>query len=88
MNIRKFALKSASLLTVVAALAMAAGPAFAQSQEDQAACTPDVMRLCQQDIPDQGRIVACLVRSRLQLSPACTGVFNRAHTASVVKTKL
>ena len=86
MNIRKFALKSASLLTVVAA--MAAGPAFAQSQEDQAACTPDVMRLCQQDIPDQGRIVACLVRSKLQLSPACTGVFNRAHTASVVKTKL
>ena len=30
-------------------------PAFAQSQEDQAACTPDVMRLCQQAIPDRGR---------------------------------
>ncbi len=88
MNVHKFALKSASLLTVVAALAMAAGPAFAQSQEDQAACTPDVMRLCQQDIPDQGRIIACLVRSRLQLSPACNGVFNRARTASVLKTKL
>jgi len=63
-------------------------PAFAQSQEDQAACTPDVMRLCQQDIPDQNRVVACLVRSKLQLSPACSGVFNRARTASVRKTKL
>ena len=73
---------------IIAALACAAGPAFAQSQEDQAACTPDVMRLCQQDIPDGGRIIACLVRSKLQLSPTCAGVFTRAHTASVLKTKL
>lgn len=73
---------------IIAALTIAAGPAFAQSQEDQTACTPDVMRLCQQDIPDQSRIVACLVRSRLQLSPACSGVFNRARTASVPRTKL
>ncbi len=86
MNVHKFALGSASLLTVVAILA--AGPAFAQSQEDQAACMPDVMRLCQQDIPDKGRIIACLVRSRLQLSPACIGVFNRARTAGLLKTKL
>ena len=62
--------------------------AFAQSQEDQTACTPDVMRLCQQDIPDASRIVACLVRSKLQLSPACSMVFNRARIASVRKTKL
>ena len=75
------------LVFIIAALVMA-GPAFAQSQEDQAACTPDVMRLCQQDIPDQSRIIACLVRSRLQLSPACSGVFNRARTASVPRTKL
>jgi hypothetical protein len=62
--------------------------AFAQSQEDQAACTPDVMRLCQQDIPDASRIVSCLVRSKLQLSPACSVVFNRVRSASVRKTKL
>jgi hypothetical protein len=76
------------LVFIIAALAIAAGPAFAQSQEDQAACTPDVMRLCQQDIPDQGRIIACLVRSKLQLSPACSGVFNRARTASIPRAKL
>jgi hypothetical protein len=63
-------------------------PAFAQSQEDQAACTPDVMRLCQQAIPDHSRIVACLVRSRLQLSPACAGVFNRTRAAILRKTSL
>ncbi len=63
-------------------------PALAQFQEAQAACTPDVMRLCQQAIPDQGRIVACLVRSRLQLSPACTGVLNRARAASLRKIRL
>jgi hypothetical protein len=76
------------LTFIVAALVIGASPAFAQSQEDQAACTPDVMRLCQQDIPDHNRIVACLVRSKLQLSPACSGVFNRARTASVPRTKL
>jgi hypothetical protein len=79
------------LALIIAAVGMAsivAGPAFAQSQDDQAACTPDVMRLCQQDIPDRGRIVACLVRSRLQLSSACSAVFNRARTANMPRTKL
>jgi hypothetical protein len=77
------------LMALVFILATA-GPlaAFAQSQEDQMACTPDVMRLCQQDIPDTSRIVACLVRSKLQLSPACSVVFSRTRTASVRKTKL
>jgi hypothetical protein len=70
------------LAFIVAVLAISAGPAIAQSQDDQAACTPDVMRLCQQDIPDKGRIIACLVRSKLQLSPACSGVFARARTAA------
>ena len=76
------------LTFIVAALAISAGPAFAQSQEDQAACTPDVMRLCQQAIPDRGLVVACLIKSRLQLSPGCSGVVNRARTASDPRTKL
>ena len=77
------------LIALAFMLAIAAPlPAFAQSQEEQAACTPDVMRLCQQAIPDASRIVACLVRSKLQLSSACSRVFNRARAASVRKTKL
>ena len=73
---------------VLVVLGATASPAFAQSQADQAACTPDVMRLCQQDIPDRGRVVACLLKSRLQLSPACSSVFNRARPANVLRTKL
>ena len=75
-------MKKLVLIVALGMASMGTGPAFAQSQEDQTACTPDVMRLCQQDIPDHGRIVACLVRSRLQLSPACSVVFNRRRTAS------
>jgi hypothetical protein len=78
----------ALIITATAISFIVAGSAFAQSEDDQAACTPDVMRLCQQDIPDRGRIVACLVRSRVQLSSACAAVFNRARTANIPRTKL
>src|ERR1700730_17686863 len=62
--------------------------AFAQSQEDQTGCTPDVMRLLTTQKHDASRIIACLVRSKWHLSPACSMVFNRARIASVRKTKL
>src|ERR1700683_2962327 len=75
-------------LFLVAALGMASiGPAFAQSQDVQTGCTPDVMSLCQQDIPDHDRIIACLVRSKLLLSPACSVLFNRGATAAVASEK-
>ena len=81
-------MKKFVLIVALGMASMGAGPAFAQSQEDQTACTPDVMRLCQQDIPDHDRIIACLVRSRLELSPACSVVFNRPRTATGRRTKL
>jgi len=46
--------------------------------EEQAACTPDVFRLCARFIPSEPRIVACLMQSRPQLSPACGRVFGAA----------
>lgn len=45
---------------------------------DQRACTPDVFRLCMSEIPNEPRIVACLIRSKPRLSPACRLVFERA----------
>jgi hypothetical protein len=45
------------------------------TQEQQQACTPDVMRLCQAEIPDVARITSCMKRNRLNLSPACGAVF-------------
>lgn len=48
-----------------------ATPAFAQGSAAEEACTPDVMRLCNEYIPDRQRITACLVQRRAYLSPAC-----------------
>lgn len=71
-----------SPLAAVAPAALAllsAAPASAQSHsaEDEAACTPDVMRLCQQFIPRRQDIIACLVANKSQLNPACHEVFSR-----------
>ena len=56
------------------------------SADDQAACTPDVYRLCSEYIPDEDDIVACLTRKKAQLSPACHEVFSRPDAAQAPKT--
>ncbi len=58
-----------------------AGGAMAQqrgSQSDQDACEPDVHRLCDQYIPDETQIVACLKQEKKRLSPACAKVMSRS----------
>jgi hypothetical protein len=75
-----------SVLCLAAGLVFGAGSALAQtydpdrvaSQGDQKAreaCTPDVMRLCNDYVPDIPQIVACLKRQRANLSPACGEIF-------------
>ncbi len=75
-----------SVLCLAAGLVFGAGTALAQnydpdrvaSQGDQKAreaCTPDVMRLCNDYVPDIPQIVACLKRERANLSPACGEIF-------------
>jgi hypothetical protein len=49
--------------------------------EQQRACTPDVWRLCGAQIPDVGRIVACLRRNAPQLSDGCRAVFAQGDNA-------
>ncbi len=46
------------------------------SADDQAACTPDVFRLCAAEIPSETRIVACLKQKKAKLSPPCRKVFS------------
>lgn len=70
---------------IVLSLAVAIGgigaaiPASAQEYrgtwEQQMACTPDVWRLCGDQIPDVSRIVACLRQNTPQLSSNCRAVF-------------
>ena len=60
-------------MAAVLSLIFAAGvtPAAAQAADAADRCTPDVMRLCSEAIPDADRIVACLKVKRKQLSPDC-----------------
>jgi hypothetical protein len=61
------------------------GPAFSQEYrgtwEQQMACTPDVWRLCSDQIPDATRIVACLRQNTPQLSNSCRAVFESSANA-------
>jgi hypothetical protein len=50
--------------------------AAAQAVNAEQACTPDVMRLCNEFIPDRGRITACLRAKRHQLSRECSAVMS------------
>jgi hypothetical protein len=53
-----------------------AGASAQQTSDAEAACTPDVFRLCSNQIPNQAKIVACLRRNKSQLSPGCKKVFS------------
>jgi hypothetical protein len=88
----------ASAVCVAAGLFLGAGAALAQtydpdrvaSQGDQKAreaCTPDVMRLCNDYVPDIPQIVACLKRERANLSPACGEIFAAEEPPPQQKTK-
>jgi hypothetical protein len=86
-------MRKLSAIAFIVMMSTAPLPAVAYTQEDADACTPDAMRLCQQAIPDAGRVTLCLVQNKRQLSPPCTTVFNRAasaareRAANVQKTK-
>ena len=59
------------------------GEALAQAtRAQQEACQPDVFRLCGSDIPDVGRIVACLRGNESRLSGACHQVMFAEPTVS------
>jgi hypothetical protein len=57
------------------AVQAASAQEYRGTQEQQMACTPDVWRLCSSQIPDVGRIVACLRANTPQLSEGCRAVF-------------
>ena len=63
-------------LPLAVALLVSIEPAAGQTYtpEQEQACTPDAFRLCGAEIPDVGRVTACMVAKKSQLSPAC-----RAH---------
>ena len=75
------------VLSLALAIATSAVVAPASSQEyrgtweQQMACTPDVWRLCSEQVPDVSRIVACLRQNTPQLSNNCRAVFESQANA-------
>jgi hypothetical protein len=63
------------LLLMVGGVQAASAEEYRGTWEQQMACTPDVWRLCGEQIPDVNRIVACLQRNTPNLSSACRAVF-------------
>lgn len=61
----------AAVLTVLM-LAGSATPAASQASDAAERCTPDVMRLCSEFVPDANRIVVCLKAKRRQLTQSCS----------------
>lgn len=52
------------------------------------ACTPDVMRLCSDQIPDVNRIVACLRQNTPSLGNSCRAVFESNASADQPQTRV
>ena len=67
---------------VIAAIVTSAAPAFAEgTPEQRAACMGDAFRFCHADIPNVGKIEACLLQNRERLNPACQAQFDDAGSS-------
>jgi hypothetical protein len=64
-----------SLAIATGAFSSAYAEEYRGTWEQQMACTPDVMRLCGDKIPDVNRIVACLRQNTASLGNSCRAVF-------------
>jgi hypothetical protein len=67
------------ILFVALATVTGTTPTRAQSAADL--CTPDVMRLCQDHIPDADKIVACLKAKGRQVSSDCRTAMRKTSSA-------
>jgi cysteine rich repeat protein len=72
----KLVIRLAILGVTAGWVAFATTPSFAQggTPAENAACRPDVVRLCRNAAPDSGRVLACLQANRGRLSRSCIRV--------------
>jgi hypothetical protein len=52
-----------------------AGSASAATPEEQAACQDDAFKFCNEAIPDEDKVKACLIKNMRRLTPACRKMF-------------
>jgi hypothetical protein len=61
-------------------LASFTGTASAQNTpEAQQACQDDAFKFCNELIPDEGKVKACLIHNLRRLTPACRRMFSRGR---------
>src|SRR5438094_9205393 len=75
MQTQRIVLGLAVAIAGIGAVTSASSQEYRGTWEQQMACTPDVWRLCGDQIPDPNRIVACLRQNTPQLSGSCRAVF-------------
>ena len=72
------------LATVLLLSATAAGIAKVRTptadDELQAACYPDVQRLCKDAIPDEGKITVCMEGKRSMISARCLKAYETSRS--------
>ena len=81
MRTERIALGVALAISGIVAQTAASAQEYRGTMEQQMACTPDVWRLCSDQIPDVNRIVACLQQNTPQLSSGCRAVFQSNNQA-------
>jgi Cysteine rich repeat len=76
----QFVIRLAILGVTAGWVGFATTPSLAQggTPAENAACRPDVVRLCRNAAPDTGRVLACLQANRGRLSKGCLRVLT-AH---------
>ena len=75
MRTQRIVLSLAVAIGAAGVIAPASSQEYRGTWEQQMACTPDVWRLCGDQIPDVSRIVTCLRQNTPQLSNGCRAVF-------------
>jgi len=70
---------AALALGIIAPGAAASAEEYRGTMDEQMACTPDVWRLCSDQIPDVNRIVACLRQNAAYLSDDCRAVLRSSN---------
>ncbi len=68
--------KATALAMIVAAVGLAAGPAWSETASDRAACTPSVLTLCPHEALTLNRHAAmqCLLAKLSRATPQCQAV--------------
>ncbi len=76
MPMSKCLLGAAVLAMSFSTIAMARVKAPTLREQEEHACYNDAVTLCQDAVPDEAKITACMTAKRAQLSPGCAKLFD------------